>query len=57
MMTPILSAVLRRIENKLTDFEAKLEELDSKLGHLAVTGVTVSMNVAGLDLEDDTDTD
>ena len=57
MMTPILSAVLRRIENKLTDFEAKLDDLDSKLGHLAITGVTVSMNVAGLDLEDDTDTD
>lgn len=46
MMPSVLLAVLRRIENKLTEFEAKLDEFDSKLLELAVNGVNVTLNVA-----------
>ena len=50
--TSVLFAVLRRIENKLVDFEAKLDECHKLIEQLAVHGLTVSLNVAGAEGEE-----
>ena len=45
MREDVLLAVLRRIENKLTDFEAKLAKVEDGVQELVVNGLRVSLNI------------
>lgn len=55
--SPILLAVLRRIENRLDTLEVTLKEMDDRLTTLAVDGLSVNLVVGSEHSASDTEVD